>query len=83
MKELMTRDEFLEYAQWVLGEGAESLYEQLAEYNSEVAMFGDAGPGAGLRLHQAIAEYNGVARQYARLTNTTFVPFRGVMRSPA
>ena len=78
----MTRDEFVSYAYEILfGEGAEPLFEQIAEFNSEVAMFGDAGPGAGCRLRQSIDEYNRIARQYERLTGTR-VPALPGMRAP-
>lgn len=78
----MTADEFISYAYEVLfGEGVEPLLEQIAEYNSEVAMFGDAGPGMGLRLGLAITEYNRIARRYEYLTGSK-VPALPYMRSP-
>jgi hypothetical protein len=82
-EQTMSRDEFLAYAEEVLfGEGAECLYEAVAEHNGEVAMFGDAGPGSGYRLRQSIAEFNSIARQYARLTGRRTPP-APTLRSPA
>lgn len=73
VKELMTRDEFISYAYEVLyGEGSECLFDSIAEYNNEVAMFGDAGPGHGYRLRQQIAEYNSIGARYSSLTGQPF-----------
>lgn len=78
----MTRDEFVEYARdRLFGEGAECACELIAEYNNEVAMFGDAGPGAGLRVRELIAEHNSIARQYTRLTGQSVPPLPS-MRHP-
>jgi hypothetical protein len=80
--ESMSEAEFLTYAREVLfGDSLECLCESIAEHNSEVAMFGDAGPGSGYRLHRSIAEYNAIARQYTRITNC-FVPRLPGLRSP-
>ncbi len=64
----MTRDQFIQYAHDYLDD-LEPIYDQLAEYNSEVRMFGDAGPGAGYRLRQQIARIYKIERQLARLEN--------------
>jgi hypothetical protein len=75
VKELMTREEFIEYAHEALfGEGFESLCESVAEHNGEVAMFGDAGPGSALQLLKRLAEYRSIARQYERLTGIQAPP---------
>ena len=66
----MTKDEFIHYAHEVLSpEGLEGLYEQIAEFNNEVAMFGDGGPGSLYRIRESIADVYRIERQLARLTN--------------
>lgn len=72
----MNATQFVAYAQEVLfGEAAEPLFEQISEAAGEIAMFGDAGPGALYRLRESVAEYNAIGRQWARLTGQ---PFRQV-----
>ncbi len=72
---LMTADEFVAYAHDVLfGEATEPLFEQISQYEGEVAMFGDAGPGAGLQLRQSIEEYDKIARRYEKLTGELVPP---------
>lgn len=73
MKELMTAAEFIEYAAEVLND-EESLYERIAEVRSEVAMFGDAGPGACYRIIQSIRERNQIADRYQQLTGIEVKP---------
>lgn len=81
-EQLMTRAEFISYAHEVLfGESSEGLFEQVAEHNSEVAMFGDAGPGSGYRLRKSIAEYNSIANRYEQLTGIK-VQVRPMLRAP-
>lgn len=84
MKQSMTRDEFIAYAHEVTsGEAMEPLYERLAEHASEVAMFGDSGPGTAYYLHQSIAELYSIERQLARLENREPRRFPGLaVRSP-
>ena len=75
MPKTMTRDEFIDYAQEALfGEGMESFYEHVTQYRSECALFGDAGPGQGLRIRNMMAEYASIARQYTRLTGIAVRP---------
>ena len=45
----------------------ESLWEKTIEFDGEVARFGDAGPGAGLRLSLSRKYIANVKRQLARL----------------
>lgn len=82
MDQAMTRDEFIAYAAEALSpEALECVYEQIAEHNNEVAMFGDAGPGVGLVLHARCAEIRGIARRYEQLTGI-HVPLFFRIRSP-
>ena len=65
----MTVPQFISYAHEVLrGEGAEYLYERIAEIRGEIAQFGDAGPGALFHLRPAVAEFNQIAARYEQLT---------------
>jgi hypothetical protein len=65
----MTKNEFIQYAHDALSpEGLEGLFEQIAEFNSEVAMFGDGGPGSLYRIRASIADVYRIERQLARLT---------------
>ncbi len=83
MKDLMTRDEFIAYAHQALsGEALESLYDIISEHNGEVAMFGDSGPGAILRIHASTASVNSIERQLARLEARAPRNFRFGVRSP-
>lgn len=69
----MTRAEFIKY--WMSNEDGlsglaqmeESIGEHESQYASECAMFGDAGPGQGLRLREMHATLAGVKRQLRRL----------------
>jgi hypothetical protein len=71
----MTKNEFIHYAAEVLfGEGVECLYEQIAETTNEVNMFGDAGPGACLRVQESIREYNALGSRYEKFTGHKFQP---------
>jgi hypothetical protein len=73
----MTRDEFVKYANEFLCEDNFYGYcESVAEFNSEVAMFGDAGPGAALPLFAFQRQVASVERQLARLENREPRSFR-------
>jgi hypothetical protein len=73
MGQSMSRDEFIAYAYEVIfGEGAECLMERIAEARNEIAMFGDAGPGALHRLRQDVADYNRIGETLQRLTGENF-----------
>ena len=72
----MTKEKFLSYAAEALGEGAECLFERIAECQSEINMFGDSGPGSMYRLRQSVDEYNQIGRRYAELTGSHFTPAR-------
>ena len=73
----MTPRRFIQYHEQSIQECAdEPLYEMIAEFKSEQAMFGDGGPGSALRIQQCIASYNQAARVYAKLTGTTYRPFQ-------
>jgi hypothetical protein len=77
---LMTKNEFLQYAQEVLfGESVECLFEQIAEIQGEINRFGDSGPGSCLRLRASLDHYNGVARQFNRLTGSCVKPIAMVV----
>ena len=81
-EQLMTAEEFISYArEYLFGEDSECLFERIAEHNSEVAAFGDAGPGSGYRLRQSIDEYNRIADRYEKLTGDK-VQFRPMIRAP-
>jgi hypothetical protein len=69
----MTRTEFIAY--WLTNEDGPSGLDQMeegigeheAQYASECALYGDAGPGQGLRLREMRATLAGVKRQLRRL----------------
>ena len=69
----MTRAEFIEH--WLSNESGrsgldyleESIGEHESQYASECALYGDAGPGQGLRLREMHATLAGVKRQLRRL----------------
>lgn len=72
---LMTADEFVKYANDVLfGDGAECLFESIAEAKSEIARFGDAGPGRLHSLRQSVREYNSIGARWSKLTGSRFDP---------
>ena len=65
----MDRNEFIVYAEeYMFGEGIEGLYENISQCASEIAQFGDSGPGTMLQLSEHIAEFNKVADRYTALT---------------
>ena len=71
----MTREEFIVYAEELLfGEGSECLFERIAEIKSEIAMFGDSGPGSIYHLREDVAQYNRVGATWSRLTGRKFSP---------
>jgi hypothetical protein len=69
----MTRAEFIEH--WLSNEDGrngldyleESIGEHASQYASECGLYGDAGPGQGLRLREMRATLAGVKRQLRRL----------------
>jgi len=70
----MTAQEFLaywltpdEHGRSLLSYNEESIGEHQAEFDGEVARFGDAGPGAGLRLREMKQEHAQVVRLIAKL----------------
>jgi len=58
------REELAEYLHY----GTESYFESLAEHNSEVSAFGDAGPGSGLGLNDFRRSLIATARQIDAMT---------------
>lgn len=67
--EAMTDAQFVAYADdYLFGEGSEVLYEQIAEAQSEIAMFGDSGPGTGIHIRESIAEWNKIANRLQAIT---------------
>lgn len=67
----MTVTDFIEYAsEYMFGEGCEGLYENISQCASEIAQFGDSGPGTMLRLGEHIAEFNKIADRFTALTGT-------------
>ena len=84
MKELMTREEFIQYAHEVTDfEALEGLYDIISEHNGEVACFGDSWPGALVSIHSSIARVKSIERQLARLENREERDFCFSVRSPA
>lgn len=69
----MSVTDFINYAYDYLYEGSEGLYENISQCASEIAMFGDSGPGSMLRLQEHIAEYNKVADRYTELTGNVVI----------
>jgi hypothetical protein len=70
----VTKAEFLAYAEEALGpESMECLYEQMAQYESECALYGDAGVGMGLHLQESIAKARKIDAQYTRLTGRSLI----------
>lgn len=63
----MSVAQFVVYCEEALPEMAECLGDMEAQYRSECAQFGDAGPGQGLLLQQARREYADLKRQYDRV----------------
>ena len=64
----MSAAEFIDYAHDYLYEGSECLFDNITQCASEIAMFGDSGPGSMLRLGEQVGEYNRVADRYTALT---------------
>lgn len=83
MNKLMTKNEFVEYANEVLDDEAIAcLQEACDEFSSEVARFGDAGPGAGISIRSRVAFINGIERQLARIERRAPRDFRFRVRYP-
>lgn len=66
--ELMTAEQFCEYARQNYVYCEEALMENESQYRSECAMFGDAGPGQALRVMQLQRELKGMEERYFKLT---------------
>jgi hypothetical protein len=66
----MTAADFIIYADEYLDAVGEGIAETSSECASEIAMFGDSGPGSMLRLSESIAEFNKVADRFTQLTGT-------------
>lgn len=76
---LMTKDEFIRYAESYLDQDhMESLHERIAEIRSEIAMYGDSGPGSIYRLRQEQRQYARIAATYERLTGRTLPKFPAI-----
>lgn len=66
--EAMTAEEFIRYCVENYAYMEESYGEHLTQYQSECALYGDAGPGQGLRLQEMRAEMRGMEARYEQLT---------------
>lgn len=66
--EAMTMIDFLHYAGTYIDEVGEGIAETCTQCASEIALFGDSGPGTMLRLSESIAEFNKIADRYTQLT---------------
>lgn len=66
--DLYTAEEFCEYARGGYSYWVEHVGECETQYRSECAMFGDAGPGQGLRLSELKWNLRQVEETYKRLT---------------
>lgn len=76
---LMTKDEFIAYAETYMDpDHLEALHERIAEIRSEIAMFGDSGPGSIYRLRQEQRQYARIATTYERLTGRTLPKFPAI-----
>jgi hypothetical protein len=83
MAKLMTREEFIRYANEALsGEALEPLYEHISEHNGEVARFGDSWPGALVGIHSSISQVKKLEAQLARLEGRAPRDFRFQVSSP-
>lgn len=80
---LMTQAQFVDYAYQVLSiEALEPLFERIAEHNSEVAAFGDSGPGTQCRIYESVHAVMGVERQLARIEGRAVRSFGFRVSSP-
>lgn len=62
-------NDFVNYAnEYLFGEGCEGLYENISQCASEIAMYGDSGPGSMLVLREQIEDFNKIADRYTQLT---------------
>ena len=83
MKELMTREEFIQYAHGATDfDALEGLYDIISEHNGEVARFGDSWPGALVHIHSSIAQVKSIERQLARLEGRAERDFHFRVQSP-
>lgn len=60
--------DFIHYSATYLYEGCEGLFENISQCASEIAMFGDSGPGSMLRLREQIDAFNKIADRYTEIT---------------
>lgn len=65
---LMTADQFVQYVREGWNYWEESFAEHITQYQSECALFGDAGPGQGYYVHQRRAELANISARYTQLT---------------
>jgi hypothetical protein len=67
-EELMTAEQFCKYVRDGWNYWEENIGEHEAQYRSECAMFGDAGPGQGYYLNQMNQEMAQIKARYIQLT---------------
>lgn len=67
-EDAMTAQEFIQYCLENYAYMEESYGEHLTQYQSECALYGDAGPGQGLRLQEMRAEMCGMEARFEQLT---------------
>lgn len=80
---LMTRDEFIAYAHEATStEALEPIYERISECASEIAMFGDSGPGSLYHLYRDVAEVKRIEARLAQLMGREPRDFRFRLPSP-
>lgn len=65
---LMTAEQFIHYAKSVYEAGEEWLGEAEAQFASECALFGDAGPGQGIAIRETKLELATIRARYTWLT---------------
>lgn len=68
LEETMSEAEFLDYARKGYAYWEESLGEHLTQYQSECALYGDAGPGQLAHINDMRHMMRGVAATFKRLT---------------
>ena len=67
-EELMTEEEFVDYARKGYSYWEESLGEAETQYKSECALYGDAGPGQLAHINDLRHMMRGVCAAYKRIT---------------
>ncbi len=68
--ELMTAEQFCQYAREGYNYWLENLGESETQYRSECALYGDAGVGQGYHINQLRHMIHGVEATFKRLTGT-------------